>query len=126
MPNRPEPDPSSPAFQVAHRIISLKHPDESDAAFARRAALSPPVIRHYRSGRRGASVDALHSVVTRLGVNAHWLLTGQGSPYEPSSVPLDPATAPPEAIIAHIRRLVGPFNTAEWAKETLPEDALRL
>lgn len=69
---------NNPRRQVAQRILSLKQGDETDSAFARRLGLTPQLVSNYRSGRHGASLDAVIEVVRHTEVNPRWLLTGEG------------------------------------------------
>lgn len=68
-------------WMAAQRILDLREHAEEYADLARRLGLPSKTLRTYYRGENGASVEAIATVVRVGGVSAHWLLTGEGSPY---------------------------------------------
>lgn len=67
--------------EVLQRLFSLKHHDESDAAFARRLGLQPQHLSNYRNGHHGLSLLTAVRIGRSTGVSLDWLLSGRGEPF---------------------------------------------
>ena len=70
------------AWMAAQRIVRLKDYAEDYPDLARRLGLDPKTVRTYYRGESGASLEAVATAVRVGGVDAHWLLTGEGLPYQ--------------------------------------------
>jgi len=85
---------------------------ENVSAFARRIGMSPQRLHNYVSGANKPPLAVLVKIVRECGANAHWLLTGQGSPGEPSATIAGPPEAadlgkiPAAQLVAEINRRV--------------------
>ncbi len=68
-------------WMAAQRLAGLLNHAETYPELSRRLGLSAKTMRAYYRGEMGASVDAIATAVRVGGVNAHWLLTGDGPRY---------------------------------------------
>lgn len=75
------PDRKRAVRSTAERIFELKKPEEKDSDFARRIGLTPKTLNTYRRGVSGPSIRALATIARTTGVDAHWLVTGEGPRY---------------------------------------------
>ena len=69
------------------------------AAFSKAIAVEPTTMSSYLGKQRRSkpSVDMVTKIVVSLNVDARWLLTGEGSPYEGAAVPsASPAPSQPK------------------------------
>ena len=60
--------------------------DGNKAAFAKAIDMSPTMMSSYLGNKRRSkpSVDMVAKIVTKLNVDARWLLTGEETPQQPS------------------------------------------
>lgn len=62
--------------------------DGNKAAFAKSIGLPPTGLSNYLGKQRRSkpSVDMVTKIITTLGIDATWLLTGEGSKYERNAI----------------------------------------
>lgn len=87
---RPEIEPKTPLGRRIREVRARLEIDDRDE-FAARLGISKSALAHYERGEREPDASVLSSYRNVFGINANWLLTGDGEVYDdPSKVPMQP------------------------------------
>lgn len=92
--------PQNAGWVAAQRILELLEKHETYPSLARRIGVDSKTLRAYLRGESGASVDVVAKAVRVGGVNAHWLLTGEGPRYMDTSPSMETAESEPLLVSA--------------------------
>jgi phage repressor protein C with HTH and peptisase S24 domain len=92
----------------------------SQNKFSEKAELSSGLLTKVVNGKGSLSSDSMLKIVNAFGINAHWLLTGQGSPF------LNEELTPPSAVLSDYQTpyAIPPPKTGIAAKKAQAQAAL--
>ncbi|WP_298815412.1 helix-turn-helix transcriptional regulator [uncultured Roseibium sp.] len=100
---RPEIQPKTPlAKRIREVRRALGDPDRSE--FAERLAISANSVSRYERGEQEPSYPVFNAYSSVLGINLHWLLTGNGAMFQGGDIKVADTT------LAHVRKVV--YNIA--------------
>lgn len=71
--------PSKPKTELAQRLVSIRG-DLTRAEFCAKLGISDSTYATYERGDRTPDTSLLAQLMDELGVDIHWLLTGNGAP----------------------------------------------